>query len=173
MNKKVMRVSAFLLAGCLISAAAAQGVTFRHTITGEELDLDSAQDEGQDTEAVQHFLQTGENIYTMDESVFDEAESLYQSACGGCHGFEAEGKLGPGLNNNFWSYPKNATDKGFFETMFGGAQGTMGPQYLQLNLDEMLQVIAWVRNVYTGPIEDADWLTAEQKREFVPYDQRD
>ena len=45
------------------------------------------------------------------------------ASCSGCHGHVAEGNVGPGLNDNYWTYPKNKTDKGLFETIFGGAQG--------------------------------------------------
>jgi cytochrome c-L len=49
----------------------------------------------------------------------------------------------------------------------------MGPQYLNLTLDEMLLIIAWIRHVYTGPVSDADWLTADQKKQFKPYREAD
>ena len=63
-----------------------------------------------------------------------------------------EGKVGPGLNDNYWTYPKNKTDKGLFETIFGGAQGMMGP-HNDLQLNETLLVMAWIRHLYTGPVE--------------------
>jgi cytochrome c-L len=31
-------------------------------------------------------------------------------------------------------------------------------------------IISWVRHLYTGPVEDADWLTDEQKKTFKDYD---
>jgi cytochrome c-L len=37
-------------------------------------------------------------------------------------------------------------------------------------MDEILLIIAWVRHLYHGPIEEAMWLTDEQKKNFVPYD---
>jgi cytochrome c-L len=52
------------------------------------------------------------------------------TACSGCHGHEAEGKLGPGLADDYWTYPAAATDQGLFEVLFGGANGMMGPQYV-------------------------------------------
>ena len=81
----------------------------------------------------------------------------------------AEGKLGPGLNDSYWTYPKNETDKGLFETIYGGAQGMMGPQYGHLNLDEMLKVMAWTRHLFTGDPSEAVWLTREQRQSFKPY----
>ena len=44
----------------------------------------------------------------------------------------------------------------------------MGP-HNDLPLDETLQIIAWIRHIYTGPVEDADWLSPEQKKAYAPY----
>jgi cytochrome c-L len=141
---------------------------FRNTITGDVLDLETAPKEGRDTEAVKKFLETGINPYTEDAACLPRGEYLYLSSCSGCHGHVAEGKVGPGLNDNYWTYPKNKTDKGLFETIFGGAQGMMGP-HNDLQLNETLQIMAWIRHVYTGPVEDAPWLTPEQAKAFQAY----
>lgn len=141
---------------------------FRHTITGDVLDLDTAPKEGRDTAAVKKFLETGINPYIEDAACLPRGEYLYLSSCSGCHGHVAEGKVGPGLNDNYWTYPKNKTDKGLFETIFGGGQGMMGP-HNDLQLNESLLIMAWIRHVYTGPMEDAPWLTPEQKQAFKAY----
>jgi cytochrome c-L len=141
---------------------------FRNTITGDVLDLETAPKEGRDTAAVKKFLETGINPYTEDTACLARGEYLYLSSCSGCHGHVAEGKVGPGLNDNYWTYPKNKTDKGLFETIFGGAQGMMGP-HNDLQLNETLLVMAWIRHVYTGPVEDASWLTPEQAAAFKAY----
>lgn len=80
------------------------------------------------------------------------------------------GKVGPGLNDSYWTYLKNKTDQGLFETIFGGAQGMMGPHGSHLQLDEMLLMMAWIRHLYTGDVADADWLTEEQKKTFQAFD---
>ncbi|WP_029009944.1 cytochrome c(L), periplasmic [Azospirillum halopraeferens] len=144
-------------------------LSFNHTVTGEVLDLEYAPPEGRDTEAVKRFLDTGRNLYNEDPVCLPDGADLYLSACSGCHGHVGEGKIGPGLNDDYWTYPKNASDKGLFETIYGGAQGQMGPQYMALTLDEMLLVMAWVRHLYTGPADTADWLTEEQRRAYKPY----
>ena len=141
---------------------------FRHTITGDTLDLDTAPKEGRDTEAVKKFLETGSNPYNENKTCLPAGEEIYLTACSGCHGHLAEGKVGPGLNDDYWTYPKNTTDKGLFETIFGGGQGMMGP-HNDLQLNETLLVMAWIRHLYTGPAEDAPWLTAEQQKAFQPY----
>lgn len=144
-------------------------IELRNTDTGALLSLAEARPEGRDTPAVKYFLQTGKDPYVGVAGCLPKAKDLYLSACSACHGHVAEGKIGPGLNDNYWTYPKNASDQGMFETIFGGARAQMGPQYLALTLDDMLIVMAWVRHVYTGPVADAEWLSAEQKKSFKPY----
>lgn len=180
MNRSHSRPTAFfggLLAvftGVAVCADAPQtALDFRNTVTGEPLDLSLAKPEGRDTPAVKQFLQTGEDPYVDDASCLARGESLFLTSCSGCHGHLAEGKIGPGLNDNYWTYPKNETDKGFFETVFGGARAQMGPHTIDLTLDDMLLVTAWVRHLYTGPVEDAKWLTPEQKKNYKPYHEGD
>ena len=164
--------AALAVAAMALSApgASAQGAPdFRNTVTGEALDIASGKEGGRDTPAVKKFLATGENIYIDDKSCLRNGESLFATSCSGCHGHLAEGKLGPGLNDNYWTYPDNTKDVGLFNTIFGGAQGMMGPHNENLNPDEILQVVTWIRHLYTGPAQDAVWLTDEQKKSYKPY----
>ena len=165
--KKLAAGVAGVMALTVLSAHAA--LTFRNTVTGEVLDLSLALEEGRDTPAVKEFLETGTNPYIERAECLPIAHELFLSACSGCHGHVGEGKVGPGLNDAYWTYPKNATTVGLFETMFGGAQGQMGPMYGSLTLDEMLLVEAWIRHLYTGDVTEAEWLTDEQKKNFTPY----
>ncbi|GEP01211.1 hypothetical protein GCM10007887_35140 [Methylobacterium haplocladii] len=181
MNKSVKPVVSKLLGSVLLAAcgtgAMAQpqagpsttGVEFRNTITGEIMNLDEGKPGGRDTEAVKVFKQTGENKYLSDKSCLRNGENLYLTSCSGCHGHLAEGKVGPGLNDNYWTYPANTTDVGLFSTIWGGANGMMGPHNEDLNPDEALQVITWIRHLYTGPKQDAVWLNDEQKKAYKPY----
>ena len=132
-------------------------ITLRHAIKGTELDMSFAK-KGGDTPAFKEFMKEGRNPYNTDEAVIKQGESLYMTGCSGCHGHEAEGKLGPGLADDYWTYPSIATDKGLFEILFGGANGMMGPQYVNFNTDEMLQIMAWVRSIYKGKPKKAKWL---------------
>ncbi len=143
--------------------------TFRHTVTGEVLDMEYALEEGRDTPAVKTFMETGTNPYNEVKSCLPAGEEMFLTACSGCHGHLGEGKIGPGLNDDYWTYPKNETDKGLFETIYGGAQGQMGPHYGHMTLDEMLLTMAWIRHLYVGPTDNAPWLTPEQKADFTPY----
>ncbi|PZQ48412.1 MAG: cytochrome c(L), periplasmic [Rhodovulum sulfidophilum] len=151
-------------------AAALGSMTFYSTTEGTPLSLEDAAEEGRDTEAVKTFVDTGENIYNEDPAVLAQGEELYNGMCSGCHGHYAEGKIGPGLNDDYWTYETNNTDVGLFSTIFGGARGQMGPMYGALTLDEMLLTMAWVRHLYTGPADTATWLTPEQQASFKPFE---
>ncbi|SEA96550.1 cytochrome c(L), periplasmic [Rubrimonas cliftonensis] len=146
------------------------GQTFYHVTEGTPLDLSDAMEEGRDTEAVKHFFSTGVNLYNENPAVMAEAEEVYAGMCSGCHGHYAEGKIGPGLNDDYWSYPQNEEDAGLFATVYGGARGQMGPMWGALTLDEMLLAMAWVRHLYTGAPETAIWLTPEQRAAFKPFE---
>jgi len=159
-----------LLAGAAIAmfpiVALALDEPFRNTITGEPLDMSLAPKV--DTPAVKQFLETGKNPYNEVKECLPRGEYLFLSSCSGCHGHLAEGKVGPGLNDNYWTYPKNKTDKGIFETVYGGAQGMMGP-HSDKSINELLLIMAWIRHLYTGPADTAKWLTKEQRAAFTPY----
>jgi cytochrome c-L len=151
------------LAGALLGLAtllptlAQAEITFRNGVTGETLDFSFAKPGG-DTEAFKKFKESGKNPYNTDKAAIEKGHNSYLSACSGCHGHEAEGKIGPGLADDYWTYPRATTDVGLFEILFGGAQGSMGPQYGNLNTDEMLQIMAWLRSIYKGDPAKADWL---------------
>ncbi|ODN71807.1 cytochrome c(L), periplasmic [Methylobrevis pamukkalensis] len=157
------------LAGLALAGTAGAQIPLFNVVTGEPLDLSYALEEGRDTEAVKTFLETGVNIYNENPETLKKGEEVFLTACSGCHGHHAEGKIGPGLNDDYWTYPGNDTDAGLFRTVFGGAQGQMGPQYGHLTLDDMLLSMSWVRHIYTGDPATATWLTPEQQATFKPY----
>lgn len=161
-----------LLATLILGAGTATLVAqpqFYNAVDGSALDFSLAMPEGQDTEAVREFMATGVNIYNEDPAVLDVAEDQYNTMCSGCHGHYAEGKIGPGLNDSFWSYEMGKTDVGLFSILYGGAAGQMGPMWGSLTLDEMLLTMAWVRHLYTGDPAKASWLTPEQREAFTPF----
>ncbi|MBY0558764.1 MAG: cytochrome c(L), periplasmic [Hyphomicrobium sp.] len=143
---------------------------FRNTVTGDVLDVDAiAPKEGRDTPAVKSFLKTGVDPYVEVTGCLPRGEEIYLESCSGCHGHVGEGKVGPGLNDAYWTYPKNTTDKGLFETIFGGANGMMGPHGQDLELDDNLKLIAWIRHIQKDDVKDAEWLTPDQKKSFKPF----
>lgn len=128
---------------------------FRGTISGDPLDFDDKK--GDDTPAVKAFKVTGKNPYNDHDATINKGYTIFSTACSGCHGHLAEGKLGPALADDYWTYPNNATDKGLFETIYGGGQGMMGPQRGLLSQDEILQVMSWLRSIYSGDPKKAKW----------------
>uniref|UniRef100_UPI003340F802 cytochrome c(L), periplasmic n=1 Tax=Castellaniella defragrans TaxID=75697 RepID=UPI003340F802 len=161
-----------LISGCILAAAAGPAVAqlvFLNVVTGETLDITQGRPDGRDTPAVKSFMQTGINPYNEDPDVLVKGEVLFATACSACHGHVGEGKIGPAINSGRWDYPQLEEDKGLFETVFGGAARQMGPQYEMLTQDEILQVMAWVRHLYTGDPADATWLTESQRAAFKPY----
>lgn len=184
---KLCRVALFFMA-CLVSNGLVSAVAhaqdddctgapplpptaldFRSTVTGDKLNFACAKKEGSNTPGVAKFFQTGRDPYLEDKSCLKVGESLFLTSCSGCHGEIGEGKIGPGLNDSYWTYPKNTTDQGIFETIYGGATAQMGPHYMDLSLDEMLEVIAWVRHLYKDDVKDAPWLDDAQKKAYKPY----
>lgn len=129
---------------------------FHGTVSGDPLDFNDGK--GPDSPAVKKFKITGHNPYNEDKEVINRGYTIFATACAGCHGHLAEGKLGPALADDYWTYPSNMTDKGLFETLYGGGQGMMGPQKGLISQDEMLQIMSWIRSIYSGDPKKAKWL---------------
>ncbi len=157
MKFKTLISSGLLGAAIMAIPAAHADITLRHALTGEVLDLSFAK-KGGNTDVFKQFMQNGKNPYNGNEEAIKKGESLYMTGCSGCHGHEAEGKLGPGLADDYWTYPRNSTDVGLFEVLFGGANGMMGPQYVNFSTDDMLHIMAFIRHIYKGDPKKADWL---------------
>jgi cytochrome c-L len=152
-------ITSFALAGLLLASVqtAQADISLNNAITGEKLDLSFAK-KGGNEDKFKQFMQTGKNPYNGDKEAVEKGKILYMTGCSGCHGHEAEGKLGPGLADDYWTYPRNETDQGLFELLFGGANGMMGPQYVNFNTDELLHIMAFIRDIYTGDPKKAKWL---------------
>lgn len=165
-----LTVAVACLAVALAVPSARADITLNNTVTGEPLSLDEAPPEGKYSEAFKQFMQTGVNPYNSKPQCLAKGEELFNGACSGCHGHVAEGKIGPGLNDAYWTYPQNATDKGMFETIFGGASGQMGPMTNSVNVQEMLLSMAWVRHLYKGEPDKAEWVEASARNAIKPYD---
>ena len=114
-----------------------------------------------DTPAAKEFLVTGKNPYIGNADAVAAGKKVFgMYSCTQCHGPEAKGQVGPGLIGPTFHYPKNATNKGMFETVWHGTNGGMGAKGIGLmdptdakngiTPDELLKVIAWVRSMGTG-----------------------
>src|SRR5665647_58592 len=110
-----------------------------------------------DTPVAKEFLATGKNSYIGDAEAIAKGKKLFGLySCTQCHGGDAKGLVGPGLLGPTFKYPKDAANKGMFETIWHGTNGGMGAKGLGLmdptdptngfKPDEVLKVIAWIRN---------------------------
>jgi cytochrome c-L len=113
-----------------------------------------------DTPAAKEFLATGKNPYIGNEEAIKKGHKIFNLySCTQCHGPEAKGQVGPGLIGPTFRYPKDATNKGMFETIWHGTNGGMGAKGVGLmdptdpkngiTPDELLKVIAWIRSMGT------------------------
>ena len=110
-----------------------------------------------DTPAAKEFMTTGKNSYVGNAEAVEKGKKLFQLySCTQCHGPEAKGQVGPGLIGPDFKYPKDATNKGMFETIWHGTNGGMGAKGKGLmdpsdpanglSVDDTLKIIAWIRS---------------------------
>jgi cytochrome c-L len=110
-----------------------------------------------DTPAAKEFMTTGKNSYVGNQEAIDKGKKLFQLySCTQCHGGDAQGQTGPSLHGPDFKYPKDATNKGMFETIWHGTNGGMGAKGKGLmdpsdpnnglTVDEALKIIAWIRS---------------------------
>ena len=110
-----------------------------------------------DTPAAKEFITTGKNSYVGNADAVAKGKKVYQLySCAQCHGPDGGGQVGPSLHGPDFRYPKDATNKGMFETVWHGTNGGMGAKGKGLmdptdpangiTPDELLQVIAWIRS---------------------------
>ena len=128
-------------------------VSFVKTTDGSTFKIDPALF---DTPVAKEFLSTGKNSYVGNAEAVAKGKKIFgMYSCTQCHGPDAKGQVGPGLVGPTFRYPKDATNKGMFETLWHGTNGGMGGKGVGimdatdptngLKPDEILKVIAWVR----------------------------
>jgi cytochrome c-L len=128
-------------------------VSFVKTTDGSTFKLDPALF---DTPAAKEFLATGKNSYVGNAEAIAKGKKIFgMYSCTQCHGGDAKGQVGPGLVGPTFRYPKDATNKGMFETVWAGTNGGMGAKGIGLmdatdpkngvTPDDLLKVIAWIR----------------------------
>ena len=139
-------------------AATGPAIAFVDTQEGKSLVIDAALF---DTPAAKEFLATGKNPYIGNKEAEEKGHKVFgMYSCTQCHGPEAKGQVGPGLVGPTFKYPKNASNKGMFETIWHGTNGGMGAKGKGLmdptdatnglTPDELLKVIAWIRTKGDG-----------------------
>ncbi len=173
--KSTLLVGLLTVTGMTFSLQANAACELVSTVDGTPLNIKATAD---DSDAAKTFLETCKNPYN--EIFAKDAKALKKQGrraynynnCGGCHGGKLEGIMAPGLKkqpsggqsqwDNQWVYPKNATDKGMFETIAGGTPGKSGGTMFKwhkqieghtgdgLTTDDILQAIAYIRTKYEG-----------------------
>lgn len=137
------------------SSAAPSGnaITFIDTRDDKPIIIDAALF---DSPEAKEFLATGKNPYIGNEEAIAKGKKVFgMYSCTQCHGPDGKGQVGPGLVGPTFKYPKNATNKGMFETIWSGTNGGMGGKGIGImdptdpkngiTPDELLKVIAWIR----------------------------
>ncbi len=177
--KSTLFVSMLAIAGLTLSLQANAACDLVSTkdnspLKIKALDTDSAE--------AKEFFATCKNPYTKKYAADAEAAKagrkvMTLNGCTGCHGGNLGGLMAPSLVKNGgtgafdtkWVYPKDATDKGMFETISNGTPGTSGGVMSTWNNqleghvgdgltnDEILKAIAYIRTVYKGDGEKT-WL---------------
>ena len=136
---------------------AVKAIEFVDTQEGKPLIIDTKLF---DTPAAKEFLATGKNPYIGNEEAIKKGKKIFNLySCTQCHGPEAKGQVGPGLIGPTFRYPKDANNKGMFETIWHGTNGGMGGKGIGImdptdpkngiTPDELLKVIAWIRSMGT------------------------
>lgn len=127
-NKSDDKAAAGSSAAPAASSGSGKTIEFVTTQDSKPLVIDAALF---DTPAAKEFLATGKNIYVGDEEAIAKGKKVFQLySCTQCHGPEAKGQVGPGLTGPDYKYPKDATVKGMFETVWHGTNGGMGAKGL-------------------------------------------
>jgi len=150
-------------AGSTAAAADVPAVAFVTTQDSSPLTIDKALF---DTPEAKQFLATGKNPYIGNVDAQAKGKKIFNLySCTQCHGPEAKGQVGPNLTGPDFHYPKNATNKGMFETVWHGTNGGMGAKGIGLmdptdpkngiTPDELLKIIAWIRSQGTVNGNDA------------------
>ena len=140
-----------------LAASGGKMVDFVTTQDSKPLAIDAALF---DTPAAKEFMITGKNPYIGNAEAIAKGKKVFQMySCTQCHGPEAKGQVGPGLTGPDFKYPKVATNKGMFETVWHGTNGGMGAKGIGLmdptdpkngiTPDELLKIIAWIRSMST------------------------
>lgn len=142
-------------AGAAAPETSGKMIDFVTTQDGSPLKIDPALF---NTPEAKQFMTTGKNPYIGNADAIAKGKKVFQLySCTQCHGPEAKGQVGPNLTGPDYHYPKNATNKGMFETVWHGTNGGMGAKGVGLmdpndktqgiTPDELLKVIAWIRSM--------------------------
>ena len=97
------------------------------------------------------------NPFQINEANIKDGKKLWRkTGCYSCHGGQAEGGVGPNLQDDIWVY--KPTDKMLFKTIAKGRRGTnMVGWEKELNNDEIWKIIIYIRSIYKGDPSKIIW----------------
>jgi cytochrome c-L len=153
MRTRLARPTFPLLIVCLLALAPrayGEDVVFRHVFDGSPLDVKPKPGESF-TPAVVEFHKTGKNPYNDTPDAIAQGKRLYVPNCQSCHMPNGQGGMGASLVSDKHVYPQVKEDPGLFAVVFGGASGAMQPFSKRLYQDEILKIMAYVRNQFIKP----------------------
>jgi cytochrome c-L len=130
--------------------SAAQGhapLDFTHVLDDSPLDVLTPRPDEVFTEAVAEFHVTGSNPYSGEAEAIAEGRQHYNRWCQACHMPDGSGRMGPSLIDDTFRHERAATDKGFFEIVYGGAAGAMQTFGDRLTQDDILRMMAYVESL--------------------------
>jgi cytochrome c-L len=136
-----------VLALLAVTASADEPLTFGHVFDDAPLDVTTPRSGETFTAAVETFHVTGENPYSGDAEAIAAGKRLYDRHCQACHLPDGSGRMGPALIDDTYQYPRTATDKGFFEVLYGGAAGAMQAFGRRADQDDLLRIMAYVETL--------------------------
>ena len=97
------------------------------------------------------------NPFPVDAKTAKEGKKLWRKGgCYSCHGGNAEGGVGPSLQDDVWVY--KPTDTMLFKTIAKGRAGTVMVGWEKdLSSDEIWKIISYIRSIYTGDPTKIIW----------------
>ena len=102
-------------------------------------------------------IENTENPFELDEKTIKAGKKLWRKrGCYSCHGGNAEGGVGPNLQDDIWVY--KPSDAMLFKTIAKGRKGTnMVGWEKELNNDEIWKIIIFIRSIYNGDPQKIIW----------------
>ena len=102
-------------------------------------------------------IQVNKNPLEINEENIAKGKKQWRKAgCYSCHGGNAEGGVGPSLQDDIWVY--KPTDKMLFKTISKGRSGTVMVGWeAELSQTEIWEVIVFIRSLYNGDKSKIIW----------------
>lgn len=90
---------------------------------------------------------THENLAEVieDESFIKKGAGIFANKCAPCHGNDAQGVVGPNLNDKFWIY--GGTNKDIYESLMSGRPNGMPAWEKDIGKEKVVWAVAFVNSI--------------------------